>query len=162
MRALAGRLPEACGAGESIILFGTPGTGKDHLIASLLHIATGRYGVSADWLSGYALINRFRNTMGRGADESEACILSEIKRRHVLAISDPIPPGADPSGWELNKLFAVIDARYQNMLPTWITMNAASEQEAADKLTQQVWDRLIDRGHKLPCFWPSYRADRKP
>lgn len=162
VRALAERLPELVKQGESIVWYGTPGTGKDHMMHSLLHIVTGRCGLSARWIPGYRLYARLRATISRSRGESEWEVLDELTGRNVLAVSDPIPPGADPSSWELNKLFAVIDQRYQNNRPTWLTMNVASEAEAAEKLTTQIWDRLIDRGHRLPCFWPSFRAERRP
>jgi DNA replication protein DnaC len=156
VRDLAARLPAAVRAGESIVFYGTPGTGKDHLLAALLHIATGQHGIGADWTSGPKLFARFRETMQRDGS-SERWLLDHLAPPQVLAISDPVPPGVDLSGWEVNKLFAVVDARYQALRPTWITINARSEEEAKAKLTAQVWDRLIDRGHVWPCFWLSYR-----
>ena len=44
------------------------------------------------------------------------------------------------------------------MKPTWLTMNAANEADARDKLTAMIWDRLQDDAEIIPCFWKSYRS----
>src|SRR5262249_2949114 len=63
LRALAERLPEAVRNGEPLVLFGTPGTGKDHLLAALLYVAAGRHGLRVQWTSGLRLYQAFRDAI---------------------------------------------------------------------------------------------------
>src|SRR5262249_26736140 len=79
----------------------------------------------------------------------------------IVAISDPVPPAGDPAPWELNKLFGLIDQRYNAMLPVWMTANARSEKDLQERLTAQLYDRLRENALILPCFWPSHRGQNQ-
>jgi DNA replication protein DnaC len=162
VRALAERLPASIREGESLVLYGTPGTGKDHLLASLLHLAAGKHGISAGWTSGARLYARFRDLIRAARGEgNETALVDSFARWGVLGISDPIPPADDPSSWAVNQLHAVIDARYAALRPTWFTVNVLKKDDLKEKLTVQLYERLADQGLVLPCFWPSYRTPRE-
>lgn len=140
---------------ENLLLIGTVGTGKDHLLASLLHKATGEIGIGAKWINGQDWFGLIRDRMDDGLKESE--MLANLSTPKILAISDPIPPTRSPSPWNQEMLYRLIDRRYRAMLPTWMTMNAASAEDADEKLSAPVFDRLRDGAHVLRCFWPSKR-----
>jgi DNA replication protein DnaC len=156
VRALASRLPDSVAKGESVVWFGSPGAGKDHLMFSLLRVAVCDHGMGCEWLQGNELWQRLRKrARGEGVVDS---VCRSYSPPAILAVSDPVPPGADPRDWELNGLFGLVDWLYSRVKPIWMTVNVHSEEELAEKLTMQVYDRLRHGGHFLPCFWPSYRG----
>jgi DNA replication protein DnaC len=155
IRALASRLPEAVKGGESVVLFGCPGTGKDHLLASLAHIAIREHGLSVFWTSGAGFFE-----CERRAQRSRVYDMDWSKKlnRHIVVLTDPVLPGGDASAWCMERLFALVDRRYAEMRPTWMSVNVRDEKDLKAKLTVQVYDRLRDHGHIIPCFWESYRG----
>jgi DNA replication protein DnaC len=154
VKALAARLPDAVKRGESIVLYGSVGTGKDHLLASLLHIAARKHHLDAVWMNGLDYFAACRDRMKIGG---ETKFTSELAGVDILAFSDPSPPSAAPTDWAFNQLHSVIDSRYNHRRPTWVTVNAQDENELSDVLSVALYDRLRHRGHLIQCLWPSYR-----
>jgi DNA replication protein DnaC len=161
LRALAARLPESVSQGENLILAGTVGTGKDHLLAALLYSAASilRPALSCRHTTGEALYSEFRSTMRRDGD-SERTVLDRCLTPKILGISDPYIASTPLSAWELGRLFAVVDGRSQQGWPTWVTANALTEEQLEEQLTTPVYDRLRDRALILWFDWPSYRTPR--
>lgn len=146
---------------RNVVLYGSVGTGKDHLLASLLYAAANA-GKAVAWVNGQEVYSRFRDAMD--TKTSEATLMAEFVRPDVLGISDPIPPVIDPNkpaAWRTELLFRVLDARYRDMKTTWVTCNADDPKDAAGKLSEPVFDRLKDGAVLVPCFWPSFR-EAKP
>jgi hypothetical protein len=54
-------------------------------------------------------------------------------------------------------LFRVVDARYRQCKPTWITVNAVGRTELDRRMGAQTADRITDGAVALFCNWPSYR-----
>jgi len=161
LRAFAAGVKGAVEAGRGLVIYGTVGTGKDHLLAAVLYAAV-RAGFSASWVNGQDIFGRFRDAMDSG--ESEAGVIREMADHAVLGISDPIPPVVDPSkpgAWRAELLYRVLDARYRQCKPTWVSLNAMSAEDADAKLSAPVFDRLRDDAALVPCFWPSYRERAK-
>ncbi len=161
VKAFAAELSPKASTVRGLVLYGTVGTGKDHLLAALLYDAA-RIGLNADWCNGQNIFGRFRDAMDTG--ESEAGLVSTFTKPDVLGISDPIPPIVDanrPQAWRTELLYRVLDARYRECRPTWVTVNATSADDAAAKLSSPVFDRLRDGAELIPCFWPSHREKAK-
>ena len=148
-------------AGRGLVIYGTVGTGKDHLLAAVLYAAA-RAGFVCSWINGQEIFGRFRDAMDSG--ESERGLLAEFVAPTVLGVSDPIPPVVDPNkptAWRTELLYRVLDARYRECKPTWVSLNAMSPDDADAKLSAPVFDRLRDGAELVPCFWPSYREQSK-
>jgi DNA replication protein DnaC len=160
VRALASCVRELIKAGSSVVWYGTPGTGKDHLMIALLRAAIVQGAFSPQFVAGATLYRCLAPYRFRGSDTDDGNF-AFYEEASVLAISDPLPAGCDPSSKDLVNLFELVDARYNARLPTWATMNVESEEEMQDHLTPQIYDRLKEGGYFLPCFWPSYRSARK-
>jgi len=143
--------------GTNIVLVGPAGTGKDHLLAGMVHEAL-RTGLSVRWECGSTLSLAIRQAIQNG---SEAAFVSGLVRPAVLVLSDPVPPHVEPSNYERSILYAVIDRRYSALRPTWISLNAASRQDAEGRLGLAVADRLRDGALSLACNWPSWRRPLK-
>ena len=143
---------------RGLVLFGTVGTGKDHLLAAMLYRAC-KAGKKASWVSGPELFGTFRDGFDSGAREVSS--LKAFTRPDVLGISDPVPQIGDASSWRVEILYRVIELRYRELKPTWLTINANSPADADAKLTAPVFDRLREDAELIPCFWPSFREEKK-
>lgn len=155
---LTPRLPEIVKAGCGLIFLGTVGTGKDHLLAAMLYLAAGRHELKARWLNGQEFYGTLRDRMDSGRSEDE--FLRRWTEPVILGISDPTPAVGRPSPWNLLQLGRLIDRRYRALRSTWITLNAVSVEEAEEKLTSPVFDRLKEGAEIFTCDWPSYRERR--
>lgn len=159
VKKIASELPTLVANGESLIWYGPVGTGKDHMMAYLLYVAAG-HGIDCKWVNGVQVYSTIRDRIDSGRLESE--LLNELARPTVLAISDPIPPARKPSDFNVEQLYILMDRRSRDAKSTWVNFNAASENDAYEKLSAPVFDRLRDGARIFPCFWPSYRERRKP
>ena len=141
--------------GSSLVLFGPPGTGKDHLMMATLRDAVLGHGCTGQWISCADLFGQVRDQMG--SKDTEASLLNALARPQVLAISDPVPPFGDLTNHQATMLFRLIDARYRHRRCTWITVNVADSSEAKQRVGHAVIDRLLHQATGLHCSWPSFR-----
>lgn len=158
LKAIAPELPERTKAGKGLVFYGTVGAGKDHLMAAMLYVVAG-HGIRAKWVNGQDVYGRFRDSMDTGQREEE--ILQDLAAPAILAISDPIPAVGDPSPWNVSQLYRLLDRRYRSLRPTWASLNALSIEQADEKLSAPVFDRLRDSAEFFRCFWPSFRERAK-
>ena len=158
VRAMVERLPASVAGGENLLVIGPCGTGKDHLLASLLYQATGRHGLSCRYTTGPRIFSRFRSAMHLKDTTEDVVLESEFIRPAVLAISDPVLANTPPTDWEMARLYAIIDGRYREAKPTWITLNAVEEKQPRKLLTSPIHDRLREKAMTLWCKWPSHRG----
>jgi DNA replication protein DnaC len=164
IREFSSKISENIASGRNLVLFGPPGTGKDHLLAAVM-----REAVRAAWKEGD---NYDQFAWTNGADlfsSARDCIDSEVRTEQsefrrwvsptILAISDPVPPFKDDklTPFQSSFLLRVIDGRYRSGKPTFVTMNVESGKEAEGRLGAQVVDRLRDGALVCHCFWPSFR-----
>lgn len=158
VKRLAESLPSWAVEGRGVLFFGTVGTGKDHLLASLLYIAAAS-GLSCKWVNGQEVYGQFRDRMDTGQREED--LLSELCRPQVLAISDPVPPTGNPTPFNVSQLYRLTDRRYRAKKSTWMTVNGLSPEDLDSKLSAPLFDRLREDAELLGCFWPSYRERSK-
>jgi DNA replication protein DnaC len=144
-------------AGVSVLLFGPAGTGKDHLLAAMMKAALWRYGRRIDWRNGIDLYGDVRDRIG--SDQSESGLIRSLVKPDILAISDPLPPTGKLTEFQMQTLFRVIDGRYSNRKPTWVTLNVNKSREAKERMGAQVVDRLSHDALVAFCDWPSYRSN---
>ena len=147
-------LAEHVRVGAGIVLYGTVGTGKDHLLAAMLYAAAA-LPTTTRWINGQELFGSFRDRIDTGQRDEDQ--FRELCAPQVLGISDPIPPVGQPGAWDVGNLYRLLDRRYRSCKSTWVSLNAGSVEDADDKLSQPVFDRLRDGAEIFRCFWPSYR-----
>ena len=145
-------------AGHGLVLFGPPGSGKDHLMVAMLRAAI-RHGRSVRWENGLDLLGNLRDDIDTKRPESDR--LKELLAPDVLAISDPVPPWGPLTQFQAAFLFRLIDRRYRDAKPIYVTGNFADGTDAADRLGTQLVDRLKDGALTLKCNWPSHRMAAK-
>lgn len=148
---------------HKIALIGTVGTGKDHLIVSLLKTAES-IGYRVGWFDGLELYDKIKSNI-RERNYSPEYVFDRMTRFHVLCISEPF---VDRNWKETNSqyLSRIVRDRYRRNLPTWITANFESHESMRDKMRENgigdVYSRMIDNSVRILCKWPCYRTKNLP
>lgn len=148
-------MPDRIGTGAGLILYGKPGTGKDHILAALLRGAVRSYGFTAAFRDGMAL---FAETRAAISTNSEEDLRRELCRPQILAISDPIPPVGELTDYQAAFIRDIIDRRYRRCLSTWVTTNIDTREGLIASLTLPVFERLREGATVVFFDWESYRT----
>ena len=139
-------------SGKNVLLIGSKGAGKDHLIMALAKSVFMQTGTPAHWSNGVDLHEKLRAESmknHRFHQEEAEC--------QIFWVSDPLPPTGVLSEFQQAQMFRIIDARYSHQRPTWLTLNVADGAEAEARMGSQTVDRLRQDALILFCNWPSYR-----
>jgi DNA replication protein DnaC len=155
IRGYAAKMSERISAGVNILLNGKPGTGKDHLLAGLMHVALAQE-KTIKWTSGATLFRRLRDQIGNH-QLSEYEVFWQYAKPDVLVISDPACEGCTLTEFQHQNLYGILDSRANNYRPVWVTLNAIDTQAAWRMIGRDNVDRLRGGGLSLPCNWDSYR-----
>jgi len=147
-------ITERIRAGDGILLFGTCGTGKDHLLVALARQAISQ-GHVVTWRNGMDFYADLRDRME--SDQTERSFLSELIGCEVLYVSDPLPPIGALTQYQMATLFRVLDARYELCRPTWVSLNATNRQDLDQRMGATLADRIVDQSLTYFCNWPSHR-----
>ena len=117
--------------GYGIYFEGTKGTGKTHLaVAIALQLI--REGVPVVFRTSIDLLAELRETYDRRSGHDEKKIIQAYATVDLLIIDDL---GKErPSEWTVDRLFAIINERYENMKPIIITTNY-NQSELIKRLT---------------------------
>lgn len=140
---------------EGLVLYGPVGTGKDHLVFAACRQAIIQHGVLICWRNGRDLMGEVRDRISE--DRSERDWIAGLESPHVLVISDPLPVVGPLTAHQADMLYRVVDNRYAAGRITCVTLNAANDQEADERLGVATWDRLCGDAWKIKCEWASHR-----
>lgn len=154
LRDYATKAKEAIERGQSVLMIGPKGTGKDHLLVGLAKAVFMVTGEAPLWRNGVDLLEQFHAE----AMEPKGCrLLDPLTTSKILYLSDILPPTGSLSESKQSALFRVIDSRYSHLKPTWMTLNVADGAEAEHRMGAQIVDRLRDGALVLHCNWESHR-----
>jgi len=142
-------------AGGGVLLLGTPGTGKDHLLIALARIAIQKEIGGVEWITGADLFSRLRDAAVTGI--AEESIFTPLVYSPILILSNPSPVAGAVTPFQGDVLLRIVDERYRMQRPTWASINVASVAEAEKYLGAQVMDRLCEGAVCRWCAWKSYR-----
>jgi len=126
-------------------LFGSYGTGKTHLAVAILHELIER-DINGLFVTVPELLNEIRKDFNVDKESKKSELLESIKTAEFLILDDL---GAEKtSDWVREQLFMIINARYENMLPTIITTNIKllpANDKDIDNLESKVGARTVSR-----------------
>ncbi len=137
--------------GRGLVLVGSVGTGKDHLLVATMRAAVAR-DIPVAWVDGAALSSKLWSRQ-----ESQERMLQAYCGRGILGISDPCPSGTELTPVLASALFYIVDQRYRHRLSTIVTLNAVGDQTVRGILGEPIADRLRERCKFITCKWESYR-----
>lgn len=142
--------------GRGLLLVGSCGTGKDHLLMALARRAILHRGVySICVVSGASLERTFRGQIQEHNMDAKERFRNWLSC-DVLWLSDPAPAGL-ASAYQQTCLHELIDTRYNRRLANWVSVNATGRQQMEATLGARIVDRLRDRAVVVQMVWPSYR-----
>lgn len=138
----------------NLILSGNPGTGKSHLsCAAIRALYRSHYVLRIDLPE---MIRRIRDTWRKDSEKSEQDVIEQLGNLDLLILEE-VGTGAGSED-ERARIFSIMNARYENCLPTVIVTNLSLDR-VKEELGERVIDRLREGERSLVVFdWESARG----
>lgn len=155
-RGYAENFAEHFAAGRCLLLLGNVGTGKTHLATAIAnHIIRTTSGTAVYRTVG-GILQHIKGSFSRDSDYSEAEAFAAYTKPSLLIIDEV--GATKPTEFELATLFAIINGRYEEKLPTVVISNLSAA-ELPGALGERCVDRLREGGGIGVGFnWESERS----
>lgn len=137
-----------------LLLEGSYGCGKTHLAAAIANIRL-RHGEGVLFITSPDLLDHLRSAYAPNSEVTYDETFERVRNTPLLILDDL---GVEnPSAWAQEKLFQLLNYRYNHNLSTIITTNAAIE-----RLDDRIRSRLLDTAHthRIRITAPDYRTQR--
>ena len=122
---------------KGLRIFGVVGSGKSHIAVAILKEVI-KKGYTGLYFNVPELLQKIRESYSSESDEGEAGILDMVSETDLLVLDDL---GADAaSGWVRDRLYLLINRRYETNKPTIVTTSSDLEQ-----LRTQLGMRIVSR-----------------
>lgn len=139
--------------GCSLVLSGSPGTGKTHLVCAIARDVVLLHGRTVWYVTAAHALRQVKATYGTTASGTERDALERFQKPDLL-ILDEVGGGSD---YERAMLSDVLCERYARVRPTVLVSNL-SRDELAAYLGERTMDRFREGdGAVLVLQWDSYR-----
>ena len=117
---------------QNLYIFGNPGTGKTFL-ASIMANEFLKQGKSVIFTDTPSLLDQMKSTFDRESEATLEGVMNKLAKVEVLILDDL---GTEtPTQWAVERLYLVINSRYNAQKPLIVTSNY-DLQQAADRLNQ--------------------------
>ncbi len=135
-----------------LVLTGNYGCGKTHLAAAIANDRLDR-GQPAIFVVVPDLLDHLRTTFGPNSDVAYDEMFEQVRSTRLLILDDLGSQSATP--WAQEKLFQILNHRYNAHLPTVITTN-----QRLEDLDQRLRSRLLDINlvQRLHIMAPDFRS----
>lgn len=138
-----------------LVLLGGYGAGKTHLAAAIANYAVS-LGRSAIFVVVPDLLDHLRAAFAPGSDEGLEARLEAIRDTPLLVMDDLGAHNATP--WAQEKLFQILNYRYNHRLATVITTNQRLE-ELDPRIASRLVDLDLSQKFEIPA--PDFRAGQE-
>jgi len=138
-----------------LFLYGTVGTGKTRLAAAIGNRRINQ-GEPAVFMVVPELLDHLRAAYSPNSEIGYDELFESLKNTPLLILDELGMDTATP--WAREKLYQLINHRYNSRLPTVITMNMGAE-----PIDERLWSRINDKNLTTVCevIDKDYRTDRK-
>lgn len=127
---------------NGLYFWGNPGVGKTHLVCAIIKILLGNFKVK--YFNVGDLLERLRAEFNK--PEVEEGILEQIMNFKGVLVLDDI--GAEKaSEWTRERLYLIINKRYEDMFPTIFTSNynlSDLQERLGDRITSRIAGSTLD------------------
>ncbi len=134
-----------------LLIQGRYGCGKTHLAAAVANVCVDA-GLATLFMTTPDLLDHLRSTFGPSSEVEYDELFNRLRTVPLLVLDDL--GSESPTPWALEKLFQIINYRYNYRLPTVITTNADPEQ-MDERIRSRLSDRHLTRAVKIDA--PDYR-----
>jgi DNA replication protein DnaC len=143
-----------------LILMGETGCGKTHLASAIVNYQY-QAGKPALFVVVPEVLDHLRSTFSPESKVSYDQLFESVKTAPLLILDDFGEQSASP--WVREKLYQLINYRYNAQLPTVITTRYSLD-EINEDIDDSVSSRLVDRefSYTFAITAPDYRPERKP
>lgn len=134
---------------KSFLLYSHPGTGKTLITSAVVNYLVSK-GISAIFITVPDLLTQIRESYSYG-NETEAQILRGLTDCKLLVLDDMGAEKSREGDWASEKMFQIINSRYNNLKSTIFTTNCNSK-ELQDKLGKRTFSRICEMTGKENRF----------
>lgn len=146
--------------GRCLLLLGKPGTGKTHLAAAIANQLVTTTAATAIYRTVGGILQHIKGSFDRDSGYSEKDAYDAYATASLLVIDEV--GATKPTEFELATLFAIINSRYEELMPTVIISNMPPK-SLPEALGERCVDRLREGGGIAVTFdWASERRAAKP